>query len=129
MGGLFGAGVYLMMRRSIVKLIIGLGLVGHAGNLLVFATSRVVRARPPIVEEGSQGLTQPHADPLPQALILTAIVIGFSVLAFMMVLASRVYKALGTDDTDTYMSTELGLGMASKGASESGSKAAPEKGR
>ncbi|MBX3386367.1 MAG: Na+/H+ antiporter subunit C [Phycisphaeraceae bacterium] len=105
-GGLFAAGIYLILRRSIVKLIIGLALISHGANLLIFASGRVVRASAPLVAEGQTSLRPPHADPLPQALILTAIVISFGVLAFMMVLVSRAYRALGTDDTDELRETD-----------------------
>lgn len=105
MGGLFAAGIYLILRRSVVKLIIGLALISHGANLLIFTSGRIVRARPPLVAEGATELVSPHADPLPQALILTAIVISFGVLAFMMVLVSRAYRLLGTDDTDELRET------------------------
>ncbi|MFG0335881.1 MAG: Na+/H+ antiporter subunit C [Maioricimonas sp. JB049] len=97
-GGLYATGLYMMLRRSVVKLLIGLGLLSHAANLLLFTAGGLVRGRPPIVP---QGATQPAglvADPLPQALILTAIVISFAVLAFALVLIYRTYQTVGTDD-------------------------------
>jgi multicomponent Na+:H+ antiporter subunit C len=99
-GGLYAAGLFLMMRRSIVKLIIGLSLLGHAANLLIFTMGRLTREYPAIIPHDSNQLTGPFADPLPQALILTAIVIGFGVQAFAVVLIKRVYQTLGTDDID-----------------------------
>jgi len=99
-GALYAAGLYLLMRRSIVKLIIGLGLLGHAANLLIFTVGRLVRGRPPLVATGATQPVAPFADPLPQALILTAIVIGFGVQAFALVLIKRAYQATGTDDLD-----------------------------
>ena len=101
-GALFAAGIYLILRRSVVKLIIGLALLSHAANILIFASGGLVRARAPLVPAGDVAPVSPHADPLPQALILTAIVISFGVLAFMMVLVSRAYRAVGTDDTDQF---------------------------
>jgi multicomponent Na+:H+ antiporter subunit C len=101
-GGLFAAGVYMMLRRSIVKLVIGLSLISNAANLLIFTASRLVRARPPLIAEGETQPLQPFADPLPQALILTAIVISFSVLAFTLVLVHRAYQVTGTDDVDNF---------------------------
>lgn len=105
-GGLYAAGVYMMMRRSIVKLIIGLGLLGHASNLLIFTLGGLTRGRPALVAEGARGPVVPFADPLPQALILTAIVIGFGVQAFAVVLIKRVYQAVGTGDLDEMRSTD-----------------------
>jgi multicomponent Na+:H+ antiporter subunit C len=99
-GGLYAAGLYAMMRRSVVKIIIGLGLIGHAANMLIFTAGKLTRAAPPLIAEGAQTLTAPYADPLPQALILTAIVIGFGVQAFAIVLFKRMYQRAGTDNID-----------------------------
>ena len=104
-GGLYTAGFYMMMRRSILKLIIGLALLSHATNLLIFTVNGVVRGRPPLIENG-QPLTPPVADPLPQALVLTAIVIGFGVLAFALALVHRTYESVGTDDLDLMRTTD-----------------------
>ncbi|MDX1612972.1 MAG: Na+/H+ antiporter subunit C [Candidatus Promineifilaceae bacterium] len=100
-GVLYGTGLFMMMRRSIVKLIIGLALLGYAANLLIFTVGRLVRANPPLIP-----LAEGSADPLPQALILTAIVIGFGVQAFAVVLIKRVYQRTGTDDIDKLRATE-----------------------
>ena len=105
-GALYTAGLYMILRRSVVKLIIGLGLLGHAANLLIFTVGRVTRGSPPIIGEGAEVLLQPFADPLPQALILTAIVIGFGVQAFATVLVKRAYQTVGTDDFDKMRSTD-----------------------
>lgn len=99
-------GLYMVMRRSIVKLIIGLILIGHAANLLVFTSGGLTRARAPIVPAGAGAPVPPFADPLPQALILTAIVIGFGVLAFAVVLIHRVHQSVGTDDVNDMTTTE-----------------------
>ena len=98
-GGLYAAGVYLMLRRDIVKLIIGLSLLAHGANLLIFTAGGLTRGRAPLVPEGADAALG-AADPVPQALILTAIVISFSLFAFLLVLAYRSYRVLGTDDTD-----------------------------
>jgi multicomponent Na+:H+ antiporter subunit C len=98
-GFLYAAGLFMMMRRSIVKLVIGLAILGHAANLLIFTAAGMARARPPLLEAGG-GLPGPVADPVPQALILTAIVIGFAVLGFAVVLIYRVHEISGTDDLD-----------------------------
>jgi multicomponent Na+:H+ antiporter subunit C len=105
-GGVFAAGLYLMMRRSIVKLVIGLSLLGHAANLLIFTVAGLTRARPPIVPPGTAAPAAPIADPLAQAVILTAIVIGFGVLAFTVVLIQRAFQTVGTDDLDAMRATD-----------------------
>jgi multicomponent Na+:H+ antiporter subunit C len=98
-GVLYAAGVYMMLRRSIVKLLIGIALLSNAANLLVFSAAGVRRGRPPIVAD-DLGAAAPMADPLPQALVLTAIVIGFGVLAFAIALIHRAHAAIGSDDLD-----------------------------
>jgi multicomponent Na+:H+ antiporter subunit C len=105
-GGLFAAGLYLMMRRSIVKLTIGLVLLSQAANLLIFTASGLTRGAPPLVPSGESSPPAPFADPLPQALILTAIVFSFGVLAFTVVLVKRAYQTVGTDDLDEMRSTD-----------------------
>jgi multicomponent Na+:H+ antiporter subunit C len=106
-GGLYAAGLYMMLRRSIVKLIIGLSLFGHAANLLIFTVAGLTRAQPPILSgPGPSAAAAAVADPLPQALILTAIVIGFGVQAFALVLIHRVVQTVGTDDLDRMKTTD-----------------------
>jgi multicomponent Na+:H+ antiporter subunit C len=105
-GGLYAAGLYMMLRRSIVKLIIGLALLGQAANLLIFTLGRLTRGQPPLTPLGALRPDGPFADPLPQALILTAIVIGFGVQAFAVVLIKRAYQTVGTDDLDDMKSTD-----------------------
>ncbi len=99
-GGLFGSAVYMMLRRSIIKLIIGLIFLSHACNLLIFTIGGLVRGKAPIIDEGQTGFSNMVADPLPQALVLTAIVIGFGVIAFTIVLIEQVYQTVGAGDTD-----------------------------
>ena len=99
-GVLYAAGIYLMLRRRLAQLIIGLGLLSNWTNLLIFAAGGLTRAHPPLVPDGADRLIQPYADPVPQALVLTAIVIGFGLLAFSLVLAHRVHATIGTDDVD-----------------------------
>ena len=105
-GILFAASLYTMLRRSIVRLAIGVTLLGHASNLLIFTVSGVSRAGPPVVPEGATRPRAGSADPVPQALILTAIVISFGVLAFLLVLIQRVYQTVGSDDSDEMGGTE-----------------------
>lgn len=99
-GGLYAAGLYMMVRRSFVKMVIGLALLGQAANLLIFTMGRLVRGRPPLIPPDAAEIALPAADPLPQALILTAIVIGFGVQAFALVLLKRVYETTESDDID-----------------------------
>jgi multicomponent Na+:H+ antiporter subunit C len=99
-GVLYTAGTYLMLRRRLAQLIIGIGLLSNGTNLLIFTAGGLTRGRPPVVPDGAQSLVEPYADPVPQALVLTAIVIGFGLLAFSLVLAHRVHATVGTDDVD-----------------------------
>ncbi|MGI8892201.1 MAG: Na+/H+ antiporter subunit C [Bacteroidia bacterium] len=105
-GGLYAAGFYMMLRRSIIKLIIGLILLSNAANLLIFTISGITRGAPPLISEGQETITGEFADPVPQALILTAIVIGFGVQAFSIVLIKKVFQRTGTDDLDDLKSTD-----------------------
>ena len=91
--------VFLLLSRSLIRMLLGLGVLGNAVNLLIFTAGRLTREVPPIVPEGAKVPNLPFANPLPQALILTAIVIGFAMFTFLLVLAYRAYQSLGTDDT------------------------------
>ena len=99
-GVLFAAGFYLMLRRSLMKVVVGVSLMTNAVNLVVFTAAGLSRGGAPLVQAGESAPPAGAADPLPQAFILTAIVIGFGVLAFFVTLAMRVFQILGTDDTD-----------------------------
>lgn len=105
-GGLFAIAIYLMLRRTVARVIIGLALLTNATNLLIFTVGGLTRAAPPLIPEGQDRPTLPIADPMPQSLILTAIVIGFGVLAFMMVLAFRTTQVVVEDDTDRMRATD-----------------------
>jgi len=94
-GGLFAVGVYLMLRPHLIQFLIGFLIVGNAANLLIFTAGRLGSQFPPLVQENGTVL-QPIANPLPQALILTAIVIGFALAAFGIVLFFRTHQVLGT---------------------------------
>ena len=108
-GVLYATGLYLMLRRRLGQIIIGLGLLSNGTNMLIFTAGGLTRANPPVVPAGPDGLAPPYADPVPQALVLTAIVIGFGVLAFTLVLAHRVHQSLGSDDVDD-IGTDTGAG-------------------
>jgi multicomponent Na+:H+ antiporter subunit C len=105
-GVLYGTGVYLMLRRRLAQLIIGIALLSNGSNILIFTAAGLTRARPPLIAPGAAGVAGPFADPVPQSLILTAIVIGFGVLAFALVLAHRVHVSAGTDDIDEIVPDE-----------------------
>ncbi len=105
-GALYGGGLYLMMRRNLIQLIIGLGLLSHGANLLIFTAGGLRGDVAPILAEGATKFAVTPADPLPQALILTAIVISFAVTAFALVLFLRTYQTVGTDDVDEMKETD-----------------------
>ena len=95
-GLLTACGVYLMLRGRTFPLVLGLTLVSYAANLFVLAMGRVAVGMPPIVADGVSG----YSDPLPQALVLTAIVIGLATTAFTISLALVLFATSGTDHVD-----------------------------
>lgn len=99
-GLFFSVAVYLLMSRQLVRVLLGVAIFGNAVNLLIFTAGRLMRDVPPIVPIEVYVPEGPIANPLPQALVLTAIVISFSLFAFLLVLAYRAYQELGTDNTD-----------------------------
>jgi multicomponent Na+:H+ antiporter subunit C len=104
-GTLFGSGVYLMLRRSLVKMILGILLISNSINLLIFFSSRTVEDGAAFTDGENVALGQ-HTDPLSQALILTAIVIGLGISAFTLILKYKYYKATGTEDLDQLKETD-----------------------
>lgn len=108
-GILFAGATYLLLRRSVVKVILGLTLLSHAVNLLIFVVGGVRRGVPPIVAT-ADGVVRDgslQADPVPQALILTAIVISFGITAFVLALAYRADQAAKSDDLDDMTTTDV----------------------
>ncbi len=99
------AGVYLALSRDVFRCVVGLSLLGAAVNLVVFGAGRIGAGQPPILQAGETVLAS-GTNPLPQALVLTAIVIGFAFTAFSFLLAVRVMKAAGTDDVDALRAAE-----------------------
>ncbi|NJR13081.1 MAG: Na+/H+ antiporter subunit C [Phyllobacteriaceae bacterium] len=93
------AAVYLMISKHTIRLILGVALLSNGVNLLIFTAGRLTRDIPAFVAYGETVPPAGIANPLPQALILTAIVIGFSFFAFLLVLTYRAYQDLGTDDS------------------------------
>ena len=96
LGALTSAGVYLLLRRQTFPVIIGLTLLTYAVNVFIFAMGRLAINQPAIIQKG---VTQ-YADPLPQALVLTAIVISFGMTALIVVLALRGYLETGSDGVE-----------------------------
>ncbi|WP_018861716.1 MULTISPECIES: Na+/H+ antiporter subunit C [unclassified Thioalkalivibrio] len=105
-GGMYAAAIYMMLRRSIVKLVIGLVLLSNAANLLIFTMAGMLPGAPPLIPPGATMPEGLSADPLAQAVVLTAIVIGFGVLAFAVVLIHRAYEVVKADDMDQMKDTD-----------------------
>ncbi|MEW5421437.1 Na+/H+ antiporter subunit C [Amorphus sp. 3PC139-8] len=105
-GLFFVSAIYMMLSRRTVRILIGVVLLGNAVNLLIFTSGRLTIAAPPVIPLGLQTVDDTVANPLPQALILTAIVISFSLFAFLLVLSYRAFQELGTDDVDEMRDAE-----------------------
>ena len=95
---LFASGLYLIMSRVLLRIVFGSALLSHATLLYIMTVGKLQRGAAPILEAGKTA----YVDPIPQALNLTAIVIGFGVTALIIVLAYRAYQSLGTDDMEDY---------------------------
>jgi multicomponent Na+:H+ antiporter subunit C len=107
-GVLFATGLYMMLRSNLVRILIGVILISNSVNLLVLTMGRLKRNAPPLIPEHEIQHFEPLsvANPLPQALILTAIVIGFGLLAFSLVLSVRAYNHYGTLNLDHMRTAE-----------------------
>ncbi len=105
-GVLLAGAVYLLLARSLPRVIIGLLLLGNAANIAILTGGRVLGTAPPLVSPGAQALAAGAANPLPQALVLTAIVISFGLTAFVMVLAWAVWKGEAVVDAEALRSAE-----------------------
>jgi multicomponent Na+:H+ antiporter subunit C len=92
---LFGCALYMILSRNVVRLLLGLSLLSTAVNLMIFQAGRFRSEQPPLIRPGTDRLGA-SADPLPQALILTAIVIGFALTVMFASLALRSYRDRGT---------------------------------
>jgi multicomponent K+:H+ antiporter subunit C len=99
-GTLTGCGLWLMLRERTFDTILGLTLLSYAVNLFIFAMGRVKVGAVPIVEAGKTFTLANTADPLPQALVLTAIVISFSMTAVLLAIALRSNAESGSDHVD-----------------------------
>ncbi|AXI99903.1 multisubunit sodium/proton antiporter, MrpC subunit [Cyclonatronum proteinivorum] len=99
-GILVALSVYLMLRRNLIRVVIGIVILSNAVNLLIFTLGRLDRGIPPLIASGEYVPSGAFANPLPQALVLTAIVIGFGLLSYALVLVYRAYTEVGTLDVD-----------------------------
>ncbi len=99
-GVLTTGGVWLMLRARIFDVVLGLTLLSYAVNLFIFAMGRVRAGAAPIVQDGVAPTLDNYTDPVPQALVLTAIVISFAMTAVLLVVAIRARSATGTDHVD-----------------------------
>ena len=99
-GVLVAAGVYLLLRARTFDVILGLTLLSYAVNLLIFSMGRLVVDKTPILRDGLAPTLANHADPLPQALVLTAIVIAFAMTAVLLVVAIRSRSDSRSDHVD-----------------------------
>jgi multicomponent Na+:H+ antiporter subunit C len=93
------AGVYLALARDLLRCVIGISLIGAAANLVVFAAGRVGTMVPPVIPAGETVLSA-AVNPLPQALVLTAIVIGFALVCFSLVLVLALKSRTGIADSE-----------------------------
>ena len=105
-GLLVSAGVWLMLGRSLLRYVFGLVLISNAANLVIFASGRMTLGAPPLIPDGAYAPAGEVANALPQALVLTAIVISFGLFAFALALVFRAYAALGTLDAEEMRDAE-----------------------
>jgi len=99
-GFFFFVSIYLILSRHIIRILLGVSMLGNGVNLTIFTAGRITREVPPIIGADAYVPVGEIANPLPQALVLTAIVIAFSFFAFLLVLVFRTYQELETDDTN-----------------------------
>ena len=115
---LFGIGTYLVLQRKLSRLIIGLGLIGHGANVVFVTATR--RGEPPIIGTGDPA---DFADPMPQALVLTAIVISFGVTALLLALAYRSWLLTNDDEVaDDIDDRLIGRDSADKEVADAGAE-------
>jgi len=108
-GVLMAGGVWLILSRDLLKFLFGLILISNTANLVIFASGGVTEGRPPLI--GESGFVEGVANSLPQALVLTAIVIGFGLVSFTMTLALRAWQSIGTTDVEQMCLSEARAGM------------------
>ncbi|MGD6941064.1 Na(+)/H(+) antiporter subunit C [Cytobacillus gottheilii] len=101
-GLFFAIGTYLILTKSLLRIILGTSIISHGVHLLILTMGGVKAGGPPLL--GFEEIT--FTDPIPQALILTAIVINFATTALFLVLSYRAYKVIGTDNTEKMRGNE-----------------------
>lgn len=116
-GLVIAAGTWLVLSRSLLRCLIGLALLGNGVNLLLYASGRMTTNLPPVIGAAESTLAV-AANPLPQALVLTAIVISFALLCFSLVLAVRLLESGGSDDVTLLRAAEPPHGDTHKPALE-----------
>jgi multicomponent K+:H+ antiporter subunit C len=99
-GVLVGCGLWLLLRARTFDVVLGLTLLGYGVNLFIFAMGRPRPGAAPFVDAARAATLASHADPLPQALVLTAIVIGFAMTALLLAIALRSHAETGSDHVD-----------------------------
>ena len=99
-GVMTASGVYLLLRARTFEVILGLTLLSYATNLLIFSSGRLTSGKPPLLRDGVPTTLAHYADPLPQAFVLTAIVITFAMTAIVVVVAMREHSDLRSDHVD-----------------------------
>jgi len=102
----FLGSIFLLTNTNLIRILLGVALLGNAANLTIFTAGRLTREVPPVIPEGAMQPLAETANPLPQALILTAIVISFSLFAFILVLVYRSYQELGSENVDRMREAE-----------------------
>ena len=105
-GLLFAGGLFCILRRSMMKLVIGIMLLSQGANLLVFSAGGLTSGKPAFSSAATGLPPAGHADPLPQALVLTAIVIGFGLVVFSLSLLLRASSEIGSDDINELNRTD-----------------------
>ena len=103
-GIVLASGIYSILKDSLVQIAIGIMLIGYGANLMVFLSGGLAPWSPAFIPNNSSNPVQGSADPIPQALVLTAIVIGFGITAFILVLFHRANTIVGSHDTKDYLS-------------------------
>lgn len=114
---IMGCGIYMLLSRHTMRILLGVMLISAGVNFVIFLAGRIGPNPPPLIEPGAYSLAEGAANPLPQALVLTAIVIGFSLIAFAAALALQTFRTSATLDQRELGDAEaLGSPYDDKGA-------------
>lgn len=107
-GGMVACAVYLFLSRQYLRMMFGVILLSNAVNIAILTVGRLTQGKPPLIGQGEEVMATIVSNPLPQALILTAIVIGFGLLSFALALGWRAYQEMDTLDTNDMRAAEPG---------------------